>query len=115
MLLFQIFIYLCNRHPFLHRKRMFLYENQTCICYKSLITSSFALSIVDVSIDARYICVVEMESWPRASDMTLTDMFLFVLCPLVLTGNGYYGEYVGRSLVRISFHQFIDLIDYLNM
>lgn len=44
----------------------------------------FALSIADASIDARYICVVKIESCPNASDMTdmtdmtFTGMFLFL-------------------------------------
>ena len=43
--------------------------------YKSLIISSFAWSTVDASIEARYICVVAMESCPSASEMTLTGIF----------------------------------------
>ena len=57
----------------------FLYgRNRAIVSYKSFITNSFALSILEVSIDARYICVVETESWPRASDMTLMGIFLFL-------------------------------------
>lgn len=47
----------------------------TEILYKHLIISSFARSITDVSIETRYICVVAMESWPSASEMTLTGTF----------------------------------------
>lgn len=47
----------------------------TVFLYKSLIINSFARSITDASIEARYICVVAMESWPSASEMTLTGTF----------------------------------------
>ena len=46
--------------------------------YKSFIISSFAKSITDVSIEARYICVVVTESCPNTSDITLIGTF-FVL------------------------------------
>ena len=65
--------------------------------YRSLITSSFALSIADASIDARYICVVEIESCPNASDMTFTGMFLF----LAIVAQECRVTYVVRG-IRIS-------------
>ena len=55
-------------------------QRDGCFCitvsiYKSLIINSFTRSITDASIEARYICVVAMESWPSASEMTLTGTF----------------------------------------
>ena len=43
--------------------------------YNSLIINSFTRSITDASIEARYICVVAMDSCPSASEMTLTGTF----------------------------------------
>lgn len=57
---FGTFCYLCKGNPFLIRKRMCFYNKRPF--YKSLIINSFTRSIVDASIEARYICVVAMES-----------------------------------------------------
>lgn len=54
--LFRIFV---NEIRFLEENGCFCLTDEA---YKSLIIKSFALSITDVSIVARYICVVAMES-----------------------------------------------------
>lgn len=64
-------LYFC---PFLDKRRIF-FCFYTPISYNPPTTTSLALSIMDESIEARYICVVVTESCPSASEMTLTGTF----------------------------------------
>lgn len=61
-------------YPFLDKRRIF-FCFYTPISYNPPTTTSLALSIMDESIEARYICVVVTESCPSASEMTLTGTF----------------------------------------
>lgn len=62
------------KNPSLIKRRIF-FCFYTPISYNPPTTTSLALSIMDESIEARYICVVVTESCPSASEMTLTGTF----------------------------------------